>query len=966
MTTFYLIDKRNAHLPADVQQWREGLIHQLKDKSHALSNIYVLLVGFNECELIEWRRILHTQGVAEAHCHSVLPHTAQTLTEYDTTLVDLLIEHAVQAHAPATIVEISNGLAARKIECRGVVLSERPTLAFVSPMPPQPTGIACYSAELLPYLAIYFDITVVVDQPIVSPDITEHFKVINAATFSQQAEQYQFTLYQVGNSLYHAYQFALMRSYPGTVVLHDYYLFDAVWWLQESNLLPEALPKRLYADHGYPALIALEHADPSSRGPEYYPVNGLVTDLAGGIIYHSEHARSLASQWHRGKLEPTCIIPHLRELPPWPNKQVARHALELDTHSHVVASFGGINPKKLTHKLVETFLESELASQNVKLVLVGAQHGGDYGSELNRYIKQHQNGRAIIITGYADRSAYTHWLAAADLAVQLRTQSRGETSGAIFDAMAYGLPVIANAHGSSAELPKQTLQLLPDRFTHEQLLDAMRELISSPASRQKLSREGRDYVDQVLNPAHIAQQYAQAITHAPALSMRYRFEGLLDQLASIPALKHTLAAPDTPQSHALSKALADADYTPTEQLPRLLIDVSTIAWEDLKTGIERVTRRIADHLLRHPPEGWRVELIRWGGDDFYLARGFASQQLNISSPGPDCPVEARAGDCYVTLEWAPNLLKQAGHIMQRMRAQGVRFYFTVHDLLPLSLPACFPTETPQVMREWFEAIIPLADGITCVSRYTASTVEAELDAMAQQACLHHRPWVKHFHLGADFKPDNSASAQPYTKDNSTQQIVKQASPTLLMVGTLEPRKGHQQVLDALEQCWANGERITLVIVGKKGWQVEKLAHRIERHPQFGKQLFWKQGASDEVLNTLYQHSDVLIAASQGEGFGLPLIEAAHHGIAILARDLAVFREVAGQHARYFHADKAEQLATAIREWVAAWEQGEIASSASMPYLSWQQSAQQWLNCVLEDQPGAHSYAPWIRTLYDVG
>lgn len=960
MTTLYFIDKRKTCLPTEIQQWRESLIYQLKGQSQALSNIYVLLVGFNELELVEWRRMLHAQGVAEAHCYSVLPDTAQTLNEHDVTLFDLLIEHTIQAHAPATLIEISNASAARKVECKEVVLSERPTLAFVSPMPPQPTGIACYSAELLPYLAVYFDITVVVDQPTVALSITESFKVIDAATFSQQTEQYEFTLYQIGNSLYHAYQFTLLRSYPGTVVLHDYYLFDAVWWLQESNLLPAALPKRLYADHGYPALVALEHADKNSRGPEYYPVNGLVTDLAGGIIYHSEHARSLASRWCKGNLEPTYIIPHLRELPPWPDKQSARHALELDANTTVVASFGGINPKKLTHKLIETFLESELATRNVKLVLVGAQHGGDYGSELTRYIKQHKSGHAVLITGYADREAYTRWLAAADLAVQLRTQSRGETSGAIFDAMAYGLPVIANAHGSSAELPKQALQLLPDTFTGEQLLDAIRALINSPDSRQALSRLGRDYVDQTLNPAHIAKQYAQAIAHAPAHSMRYRFEGFLDQLASMPALKQALAAHDTPHARALSKALSDADLTPSEQLPRLLIDVSTIAWEDLKTGIERVTRRIADHLLRHPPEGWRVELIRWGGDDFYLARGFASRQLNIPSPGPDSPIEARAGDCYVTLEWAPPLLKQAGHIMQRMRAQGVRFYFTVHDLLPLSLPACFPPETPSVMREWFEAIVPLADGITCVSRYTASTVEAELDALAQKGCLPHRPWVKHFHLGADFKPGNLPAAQVPANVNSVRQIVKQASPTLLMVGTVEPRKGHQQVLDALEQCWSNGENITLVIVGKKGWQIEKLANRIERHPRLGKQLFWEQGASDEVLNALYQNSDVLIAASQGEGFGLPLIEAAHHGIAILARDLAVFREVAGEYARYFHADNAEQLAAAIREWVAAWEQGQITSSADMPYLSWQQSAQAWLACVLEDQSRTYSYAPMVK------
>jgi glycosyltransferase involved in cell wall biosynthesis len=120
-----------------------------------------------------------------------------------------------------------------------------------------------------------------------------------------------------------------------------------------------------------------------------------------------------------------------------------------------------------------------------------------------------------------------------------------------------------------------------------------------------------------------------------------------------------------------------------------------------------------------------------------------------------------------------------------------------------------------------------------------------------------------------------------------------------MVGTLEPRKGHQQALAACEQLWADGVDANQVIVGKQGWMVEALVERMTHHAELNRRLFWLDGISDEFLEQVYAASACLIAASYGEGFGLPLIEAAQHKLPIVARDIPVFREVAGSHAHYF-------------------------------------------------------------------
>jgi glycosyltransferase involved in cell wall biosynthesis len=179
-----------------------------------------------------------------------------------------------------------------------------------------------------------------------------------------------------------------------------------------------------------------------------------------------------------------------------------------------------------------------------------------------------------------------------------------------------------------------------------------------------------------------------------------------------------------------------------------------------------------------------------------------------------------------------------------------------------------------------------------------------------------------------------------------------------MVGTIEPRKGHLQTIAAFDALWAQGLDVNLVIVGKEGWiglpddqrrTIPTIVATLRNHPQLGKRLFWLDGISDEYLERIYAASACLIAASEDEGFGLPLIEAAQHKLPILARDIPVFREVAGEHAYYFSGDKAGDLAMAARAWLKLHAEGRAPHSADMPWLTWKQSAARLLQIVLNDE-----------------
>ena len=164
-----------------------------------------------------------------------------------------------------------------------------------------------------------------------------------------------------------------------------------------------------------------------------------------------------------------------------------------------------------------------------------------------------------------------------------------------------------------------------------------------------------------------------------------------------------------------------------------------------------------------------------------------------------------------------------------------------------------------------------------------------------------------------------------------------ARPALLMVGTVEPRKGHAQALAAMEQLWQDGIDAMLVVVGRQGWMTEEVCARLSAHPEAGRRLFWLRDVGDADLAWLYGAAAALLMASEGEDFGLPLVEAARLGCPVLTRDIPVFREIAGDHARYFVGREARPLAEAIRALLADRAAGALPDPRGIRPLSWDES-----------------------------
>ena len=375
---------------------------------------------------------------------------------------------------------------------------------------------------------------------------------------------------------------------------------------------------------------------------------------------------------------------------------------------------------------------------------------------------------------------------------------------------------------------------------------------------------------------------------------------------------------------------------------QLLVDLSVLHRHDDQSGIQRLVRNTLRALLAAPPAGLRVRPV-------YDAGGhYAYTAAHGGDAAEGAPISVRAGDIFLGLDLCPDQVPANRAVFADLRRHGVALYFVVYDLLPLTLPAMFAPGAAPWFGRWLATVAALADGLLCISRAVADELLAWLE---QAAVVRPAPLrVGHFHLGADLAAElpAAASAAPAAAEPALLEQLAQR-PAFLMVGTLEPRKMHAQALDAFELLWARGGEASLVVVGKPGWLTEHLQQRLLGHAELGRRLFWLPAAGDAALLQLYRHCAALLAASAGEGFGLPLIEAARHGLPILARDLPVFREVCGEHAVYFDGAGVE-LAAALRHWLDLRARGAAPASAAIAALDWAASSRQLLDLLQGRRP----------------
>jgi glycosyltransferase involved in cell wall biosynthesis len=384
-------------------------------------------------------------------------------------------------------------------------------------------------------------------------------------------------------------------------------------------------------------------------------------------------------------------------------------------------------------------------------------------------------------------------------------------------------------------------------------------------------------------------------------------------------------------------AISVAYSRPAPGPGRLLVDVTYQNTDAPGSGIARVVDRILAAFKQRTDIGMEiVPVAAINGHPHYRAAGNYCRKLGFQpATQQDSVIDLRSGEYFLSLDLNHMISEQAAFI-DRLHALGGQSCGVVYDLLPIRRPDWFPKGIDEQHRRWFDIMCSL-DRLACISRAVAGEVE---ERCRTEQYGRKQPQIGSFHLGCDL-PAAPSGALPAGFDDR---------PTFLLVSLLNPRKGQMQTLQAFDLLWKRGVDANLVFAGRDGWGADAIVEAMTSHSEFGKRLFWFNGPTDGALELMYQHCSGVIVASEGEGFGLPVVEALQHRKPVLARDIPVLREVGGGRISYFSGMTAADLASALSSWIEAVSSGKIIVDPDFKPLRWSESAGQLLSIMRLGNP----------------
>lgn len=375
------------------------------------------------------------------------------------------------------------------------------------------------------------------------------------------------------------------------------------------------------------------------------------------------------------------------------------------------------------------------------------------------------------------------------------------------------------------------------------------------------------------------------------------------------------------------------DNDSSELRQQLLVDISVLWRRDAGTGIQRVVRALSEQLLRSDTGNYELRFVaatRKRQYRYLEAGKGKNESLRIGKS-----IVTRTGDIFLGLDLSSRILPRHGRQIKAWRKSGVRICIVVYDLLPIQNPEWFGADQAATFARWLDFIGQHADLALCISK----TVSQDLAMWLKQSQVIRAADIdiRTFPLGGDLRKSRPtqgvADADVSTLENLS------GKKFVLMVGTIEPRKGHVVALDAFDWLFESGlsDIPGLVIVGRPGWKTEDIQVRMREHPLIGKKLFWFEDATDELLDKLYQECIGVFFPTLAEGFGLPIAESLAHGRPVLARNLPVFREVLSPLISYFTDDRQVALARSILDWLGSLEKERPPSQHEA--LTWQNSCE---------------------------
>jgi alpha-1,2-rhamnosyltransferase len=394
------------------------------------------------------------------------------------------------------------------------------------------------------------------------------------------------------------------------------------------------------------------------------------------------------------------------------------------------------------------------------------------------------------------------------------------------------------------------------------------------------------------------------------------------------------------------------------QTKRIFLECSGTWDNDANTGIQRVVRNIVK-VAPGLAESFDVETVAvivkfnrfWRANKkpkaalfkaacpYFLKKGYYKAGQVLSSiffllklvSCSRSKITPGKGDILILLDSSWNY--SIWPAVKKAKNSGAAIVLVVHDIFQITHRDFFPSASTRRFNAWFDQAAQHVDFFIGVSE----TVQTELQKYLRQ---NHSHYLIHGRLGFF---SLGCTLDNISKDKIVGEEFKklfQKKDAYIIIGTIEPRKNHNYLLDAFDLVWRQCPDVALCIIGKIGWLSEGVINRIKQHPLFNSNLFMFNNVSDTELDYCYWHSKALISPSFFEGFDLPVIEALHDGLPVLVSDIPVHREVGKDFCAYFDINNPDCLAKMIINIGKTGEMPKVKSNNEYRLSTWEDSCRE--------------------------
>jgi len=376
-------------------------------------------------------------------------------------------------------------------------------IAFFSPFPPTRSGISDYSSELLPYLAKHANITLFATDPIkVDASLATQFPIQPIKAYPKQRWQYDMPLYQMGNSAHHDNLYGMFLRYPGIVTLHDYSLHQFIAHRTMHNGDMAGYRREVSYELGSHGLGFIKQPQTIEQIQALHAMslNKRLLDLSLGIVVHSRYAQDLIVA-RGGEKTAVSVIP--QHITPTAHK-TRRHQLPWSDDALIFASAGQITSAKQIDFSLRAFKKVRQTIPHATYLIIGEETGD---TNLSHTIQTLGLSDCVHHIGYvADKQEFIDWMYTADIIINLRYPTAGETSAIALRALAVKRPLILFDHGWYSELSDAVCMKVPP-LDEEALITAMIQLAQQPQMQRQLGEAGQHQIEHQHHPEQVARAY---------------------------------------------------------------------------------------------------------------------------------------------------------------------------------------------------------------------------------------------------------------------------------------------------------------------------------------------------------------------------------------------------------------------------------------------------------------------------